>query len=121
MASDRKNDKNQPELPIPGAGPNGSPTGKSAPASNGNGTHVQAEDVPAEVAHHRPFDPAKIDLQFHKRVNTNFLEYASYVIRDRAIPNIEDGLKPVQRRILWALHTMDDGRFMKVLGVQGET
>jgi topoisomerase-4 subunit A len=43
------------------------------------------------------------------------------VIRDRAIPNIEDGLKPVQRRILWALRTMDDGRFMKVLSVQGET
>src|SRR6185503_8493032 len=39
----------------------------------------------------------------------------------RAIPNLEDGLKPVQRRILWALHTMDDGRFIKVASVSGET
>jgi topoisomerase IV subunit A len=118
MASNRKNDSNQPELPIPG--PNGAPGAKDGPTSNGNGTHIKAEDVPAEVAHHRPFDPAKIDLQLHKRVNTNFLEYASYVIRDRAIPNIEDGLKPVQRRILWALHRLDDGRLIKVATVSGE-
>src|SRR6185436_17936022 len=51
----------------------------------------------------------------------SFLDYASYVIRDRAIPNLADGLKPVQRRILWALRTMDDGRFMKVANVVGET
>jgi topoisomerase-4 subunit A len=50
-----------------------------------------------------------------------FLQYASYVIRDRAIPHLADGLKPVQRRILWALHTMDDGRFIKVANVVGET
>src|SRR4029077_9547868 len=48
-------------------------------------------------------------------------EYASYVIRDRAIPNLEDGLKPVQRRILWALHRTDDGRFTKVANVVGDT
>ena len=50
----------------------------------------------------------------------NFLEYASYVIRERAIPDIEDGLKPVQRRILHTLFTMDDGRFNKVASVVGE-
>ncbi len=54
-----------------------------------------------------------------RRVDTGFLEYASYVIRDRAIPNVEDGLKPVQRRILWALHDKDDGRFIKVANVVG--
>ena len=43
--------------------------------------------------------------------NTNFLEYASYVIKDRAIPHIDDGLKPVQRRILHTLFEMDDGKF----------
>ena len=44
----------------------------------------------------------------------NFLEYASYVIKDRAIPHINDGLKPVQRRILHTLWEMDDGKFHKV-------
>lgn len=51
--------------------------------------------------------------------NTNFLEYASYVIKDRAIPHIDDGLKPVQRRILHTLFEMDDGKFHKVANVVG--
>jgi topoisomerase-4 subunit A len=49
----------------------------------------------------------------------NFLEYASYVIKDRAIPDAADGFKPVQRRILWSLHELDDGRFNKVANVIG--
>ena len=49
----------------------------------------------------------------------NFLEYASYVIKDRAIPDLEDGLKPVQRRILHSLFEMDDGKFHKVATVSG--
>ena len=51
----------------------------------------------------------------------NFLEYTSYVIRERAIPSIEDGLKPVQRRILQTLFNMEDGRYHKVANVVGET
>jgi topoisomerase-4 subunit A len=50
----------------------------------------------------------------------NFLEYASYVIKDRAIPHINDGLKPVQRRILHTLWEMDDGKFHKVANVVGQ-
>ncbi len=50
----------------------------------------------------------------------NFLEYASYVVVDRAIPEVRDGCKPVQRRILHTLWTMDDGKFMKVANVIGE-
>ena len=50
-----------------------------------------------------------------------FLEYASYVILERAVPAIEDGLKPVQRRIMHALNEMDDGRFNKVANVIGST
>ena len=57
----------------------------------------------------------------HRLFDENFLEYTSYVIRDRAIPAIEDGLKPVQRRILQTLFNMDDGRFHKVANVVGET
>lgn len=64
-------------------------------------------------------DPSKIELPFHRRVDRNFLEYASYVIRDRAIPNLADGLKPVQRRILWSIHKNDDGRFIKVANIVG--
>ncbi len=50
-----------------------------------------------------------------------FLDYASYVILERAVPSIEDGLKPVQRRILHALKQMDDGRYHKVANVIGQT
>jgi len=50
----------------------------------------------------------------------NFLEYASYVIKDRAIPDLEDGLKPVQRRILHTLFEKDDGKFHKVANITGE-
>ena len=50
-----------------------------------------------------------------------FLDYASYVILERAVPHIEDGLKPVQRRILHTMKRMDDGRYNKVANVVGET
>ena len=49
----------------------------------------------------------------------NFLEYASYVIKERAIPDLSDGLKPVQRRIMHTLFEMDDGKFHKVANVVG--
>jgi topoisomerase-4 subunit A len=52
-------------------------------------------------------------------VDTHFLKYAEYVIRDRAIPDLDDGLKPVQRRILWALYEKDDGRYTKVANIVG--
>lgn len=51
----------------------------------------------------------------------NFIEYASYVIKDRAIPDVDDGLKPVQRRILWAMFQTDDSTFHKVSSVVGDT
>ncbi len=50
-----------------------------------------------------------------------FLDYASYVILERAVPAIEDGLKPVQRRILHAMKEMDDGRYNKVANIIGQT
>ena len=50
-----------------------------------------------------------------------FLDYASYVILERAVPHIEDGLKPVQRRILHAMKEEDDGRFNKVASLVGAT
>ena len=123
MSSKRKPTTEQTELPIekPGSGSAMpvSEKAKTAKSANGNGDHVIAEEAP--VIEHRPFDPAKIEQPLHRRVNTSFLEYASYVIRDRAIAALTDGLKPVQRRILWALKRTDDGRFTKVANVVGDT
>jgi topoisomerase IV subunit A len=82
-----------------------------------NDDHIQAEEVAMPSPH--AVVPTRAELPLHRRVNTNFLQYASYVIRDRAIPNLADGLKPVQRRILWALREKDDGRFIKVANVVG--
>src|SRR5262252_1047166 len=62
---------------------------------------------------HLPEDPLRT------LIGENFLQYASYVIKDRAIPQLEDGLKPVQRRILHALYEKDDGRFNKVANIVG--
>jgi topoisomerase-4 subunit A len=50
-----------------------------------------------------------------------FLDYASYVILERAVPALEDGLKPVQRRILHAMKEMDDGRYNKVANIIGQS
>src|SRR3981081_2971290 len=119
MSAKRKTKPNKPELPLPEAPTANLGTPKRKPAANGNGeTHVLAENVAVPVVQH-VFKPGKIDLALHRRVDRSFLDYASYVIRDRAIPNLADGLKPVQRRILWALHEKDDGRFIKVANVVG--
>jgi topoisomerase-4 subunit A len=120
MAAKRKHPSPQPELLIDSPLPAKPPESPAPPKEEKNGRgqlHVQAEQV--EVIAHRPFVPGKIELPLHRRVDRSFLDYASYVIRDRAIPNLSDGLKPVQRRILWALHDMDDGRFIKVANVVG--
>jgi topoisomerase-4 subunit A len=77
-----------------------------------------AEQVPTAESG-KAFDPADTNNLLHQRIDRGFLEYASYVIRDRAIPNLADGLKPVQRRILWSLHQNDDGRFVKVANIVG--
>ncbi len=67
----------------------------------------------------------KSSLQESKHVETMytdwFLDYASYVILERAVPAIEDGFKPVQRRILHAMKEMDDGRFNKAANIIGQT
>src|SRR5580692_9326110 len=120
--SKRKKDSNQTELPIEGAG--AEPKTEKPSEVNGNGNGNGAQHVIAEAVENiapKLFDPKKRAVGLHTRVDRGFLEYASYVIRDRAIPNLADGLKPVQRRILWALHRTDDGRFTKVANVVGDT
>ena len=57
----------------------------------------------------------------HELIDDNFLQFASYTICNRAIPTVEDGLKPVQRRIMHALWEADTGSFKKVAGIVGDT
>ncbi len=83
------------------------------------------EEGAAEVAHseYRPanrFDASAVHHLSGMYKNW-FLDYASYVILERAVPNIEDGLKPVQRRILHSMKRMDDGRYNKVANIVGYT
>src|ERR1700733_14162045 len=61
------------------------------------------------------------DSGLHGQYKTWFLDYASYVILERAVPALQDGLKPVQRRILHAMKEMDDGRFNKVANIIGQS
>ncbi len=83
--------------PAPAESPS-SPSGPSSPSS------------PAAV-------PGHVDGMFHSW----FTEYASYVILDRAVPHVDDGFKPVQRRIMHSLYELEDGRYNKVANTVGNT
>lgn len=85
-------------------------------------SETEAEEAVASThpAHHSLAD----DLAPHHlrgMYRSWFLDYASYVILERAVPAIDDGLKPVQRRILHSMRTLDDGRFNKVANIVGNT
>lgn len=67
------------------------------------------------------YDPTIVDDHLDNMYEGWFLDYASYVILERAVPSLEDGLKPVQRRILHSMKEMDDGRFHKVANIIGQT
>ena len=80
----------------------------------------QAEDDSADT--HQVADTSDVVKYHLKGMYRNwFLEYASYVIIERAVPHIDDGLKPVQRRILHSMETLDDGRYNKVANIVGNT
>ncbi len=83
-------------------------------------------DNQADETQHIVHDAKSQDDEYHviplKGMFENwFLDYASYVILERAVPAIEDGLKPVQRRILHSMNELDDGRFNKVANIVGNT
>ena len=96
--------------------PKAAPVSPPVPAA---ATPPAPASTPPPAPHHDEHDLG--DGPLHRLMDSNFLQYASYVIRDRAIPEIDDGLKPVQRRILHALHEKDDGRFIKVANIVGHT
>lgn len=78
------------------------------------------ENLPRKKPHEQSADELSPN-QLPGMYRSWFLDYASYVILERAVPHIEDGLKPVQRRILHSMKTLDDGRFNKVANIVGNT
>ncbi len=92
----------------------------------------EIENITVEESTNRRFDPEALALEGPKRGDDDaiyvddmygdwFLDYASYVILERAVPHADDGLKPVQRRILHSMKELEDGRYNKVANVIGNT
>ncbi|MBC7369215.1 MAG: DNA gyrase/topoisomerase IV subunit A [Undibacterium sp.] len=112
----------QPELPLtsgPASAPASTPAVPAASAPRPVVTDAGPDAAPAMLEVATVPEKNSPDAPLVKHYRSWFLEYASYVILDRAVPHIDDGLKPVQRRILHTLWDMDDGRFHKVANVVG--
>ncbi|MSU47198.1 MAG: DNA gyrase/topoisomerase IV subunit A [Lacunisphaera sp.] len=145
MAKRKKPNSDQPELPLEGGTPAASdkgqvPSGKTKarkPEDRGQKTEdsgskpellatryslpATQEEGPPPLKRKKGQKVYDEEAPLTQSYRSWFLEYASYVILDRAVPHIDDGLKPVQRRILHTLWEMDDGRFHKVANVVGAT
>ena len=91
-------------------GTEGSENSETPEGSEGHSDYKPVNRFDASVVHH-----------LSGMYQNWFLDYASYVILERAVPHIEDGLKPVQRRILHSMKRMDDGRYNKVANIVGHT
>ena len=85
--------------------------------------NIIEEDASQEHSDYKPVNRFDASVVHHLSgmYQNWFLDYASYVILERAVPHIEDGLKPVQRRILHSMKRMDDGRYNKVANIVGHT
>jgi topoisomerase-4 subunit A len=115
-----KKPDDQSELPLSGSAPESSSTESPAPEAPALVAKDDSSQPPPPPVDAAPAAPGNNDnAPLAKSYEKWFLEYASYVILDRAVPHIDDGLKPVQRRILHTLWEMDDGRFNKVANVVG--
>ena len=89
---------------------------------------TSAEDLSEETSQEDSIQPYQEGLPYRPELSnlsrmyrTWFLDYASYVILERAVPHIDDGLKPVQRRLLYNMKRMDSGKLIKVANIVGET
>ncbi len=85
------------------------------------GDDLEQSSSPEEKSHYQKLMGETKKYRLTGMFKDWFLDYASYVILERAVPHIEDGLKPVQRRILHAMKKMDDGRYNKVANIIGFT
>lgn len=88
-----------------------------------NNDDIQETEGRDEHSEYKPAEPSTENIrhQLGGMYQSWFLDYASYVILERAVPNINDGLKPVQRRILHSMKRMEDGRYNKVANIVGHT
>jgi topoisomerase IV subunit A len=125
-----KKPTDQPELPLDAASAaDAAPEDRgqkteapSAPAALPSDTGTQSSDAAVATPQRQKGEKVQDEAAPLAKAYRNwFLDYASYVILDRAVPHIDDGLKPVQRRVLHTLWDMDDGRFHKVANVVGAT
>ncbi|MSU49204.1 MAG: DNA gyrase/topoisomerase IV subunit A [Opitutus sp.] len=133
-----KNDDDQPELPLGNGADTPLPEAKTGKSDISKETAPKGQPAEGDVLPTSAGAPATEatppalkrrggdnvqteDSPLAKSYRGWFLEYASYVILDRAVPHLDDGLKPVQRRILHTLWDMDDGRFHKVANIVGRT
>ncbi|KXU37679.1 DNA topoisomerase [Cephaloticoccus primus] len=102
---------------VPPAAPKGGPSVPASDSVDDFGDESRTAQLPSAESD----GPGGADAPLRQHYREWFLEYASYVILDRAVPHLDDGLKPVQRRVLHTLWDMDDGRFHKVANVVGAT
>jgi topoisomerase-4 subunit A len=109
----------QSELPLSGEPAPAPVPVQAVPAAPAVLAQAAAEAAPATLEVAVVPEKNSPDAPLVKHYRSWFLDYASYVILDRAVPHIDDGLKPVQRRILHTLWDMEDGRFHKVANVVG--
>jgi Type IIA topoisomerase (DNA gyrase/topo II, topoisomerase IV), A subunit len=124
MSKGKKPSDDQPELPLAGQPAPESPrsTAPGSPVPDADATSSDADANPPAAETAAPVAPQNNDAAPLAHAYRNwFLDYASYVILDRAVPHLDDGLKPVQRRILHTLWDKDDGRFHKVANIVGAT
>ncbi|MBQ9547079.1 MAG: DNA gyrase/topoisomerase IV subunit A [Bacteroidales bacterium] len=85
-----------------------------------NKSKQSSADIAIPSAEHEHLDEGET-ISLNSMFRDYWIDYASDVILDRSVPNIDDGLKPVQRRILYAMHETDDGRMTKVANIVGNT
>ncbi|HEY4302666.1 MAG TPA: DNA gyrase subunit A, partial [Candidatus Didemnitutus sp.] len=131
MAKRKKPNSDQPELPLDsGEKPAAAEPQAKTPAAPARETSTATTPAPPSAAVPDGEEPPKRKkgqkvqddpAPLARSYKNWFLEYASYVILDRAVPHLDDGLKPVQRRVLHTLWEMDDGRFHKVANIVGAT
>jgi topoisomerase-4 subunit A len=107
-------------------------TSNDEPEDNSEEVEEETAETTTEEITKRRFDPEALASEGPKRADDDaiyvddmygdwFLDYASYVILERAVPHADDGLKPVQRRILHSMKELEDGRYNKVANVIGNT
>lgn len=128
----KKPNSDQPELPLggqdtpptaPSVDPNppAVPSDGSESGARGTGSTASGDTSLATLQTQRVGKVQDEQAPLAEHYRNWFLDYASYVILDRAVPHADDGLKPVQRRVLHTLWEMDDGRFHKVANIVGAT